>query len=202
MAARGRPRSFDREAVLLKAMRMFWEQGYEATSMTELTVAMGISPPSLYAAFGSKEGLFREAVDLYGRTEAVTDLALREGATAREAVDGMLRGNAVVYTDPAKPAGCMVVLAATNCTAENEGVRELLAESRRATRRSVRERLERGIAEGDLPPGTDTDALAGFCTTVLHGMSVQARDGFSRRDLLDVVDSAMSAWDGLTATTP
>lgn len=199
MAGRGRPRGFDRDAVLRRAMWMFWERGYEATSMAELTAAMGIRPPSLYAAFVSKEELFREAVALYERTEgAITDRALRGGATARASVDGVLRGNAVVYTDPDKPPGCMIVLAATNCTPENEGVRELLAQGRRDTEADLRTRMERGVEDGDLPEGTDTAALAAFYATVFYGLSIRARDGFSRAELLGVVDSAMAAWETLT----
>ncbi|MDJ1136135.1 TetR/AcrR family transcriptional regulator [Streptomyces iconiensis] len=201
MAVRGRPRGFDRDAVLCRAMWMFWERGYEATSMAELTAAMGIRPPSLYAAFGSKEDLFREAVELYQRTEgSVTTAALRDGATARASIDGVLRGNAVVYTDPGKPHGCMVVLAATNCAPGNEGVRELLAQDRRDTQNSLRARMDRGVEEGDLPECLDTAALAAYYTTVFYGLSLQARDGASREELLGVVDAAMTAWDVLTAT--
>ncbi|MFI8852109.1 TetR/AcrR family transcriptional regulator [Streptomyces sp. NPDC053499] len=200
MAARGRPRAFDRDAALERAMHVFWDRGYEATTLTDLTEAMGIRPPSLYAAFGSKEGLFREAVELYGRTDGtVSREALAEAPTAREGVHGALRRNVIGYTDPAKPRGCMIVLAATNCTPENEGVRTLLAESRRATERRFRERVERGIAEGDVPAGTDSGTLAAFYATVLFGLSVQAKDGVSRDELLGVVEAALAAWDTLTA---
>ncbi|ONK11660.1 TetR/AcrR family transcriptional regulator [Streptomyces sp. MP131-18] len=200
MAGRGRPRSFDREAALLSAMRLFWERGYEATSLTDLTAAMGIKSPSLYAAFGSKEALFREAVALYERTEGgITERALTGSATARAAVDGVLRGNAVAYTEPGNPRGCMIVLAATNCAPENETVRRFLAEDRRRTQGLLRDRIERGVAEGDVPAGADTAALASFYTTVFHGLSIQARDGAPRAELLGVVDAAMGAWDGLAA---
>ncbi|MGI5352708.1 TetR/AcrR family transcriptional regulator [Streptomyces sp. CA-250714] len=200
MATRGRPRAFDRDAALEQAMRVFWERGYEATTMAELTAAMGIRPPSLYAAFGSKEDLFREAVELYGRTDGtVSRVALTEAPTAREGVREALRTNVVNYTDPDKPRGCMIVLAATNCTPENEGVRALLAEDRRATERMFRERVDRGIAEGDVPAGADSGAMAAFYATVLFGLSVQAKDGVPCPELLAVVDASMAAWDTLTA---
>ncbi|MEU7315325.1 TetR/AcrR family transcriptional regulator [Streptomyces sp. NPDC007083] len=201
MATRGRPRAFDRDAALERAMHVFWERGYEAATMADLTAAMGIRPPSLYAAFGSKEGLFRAAVALYRRTEgALTRRALAEAPTAREGVRRALRGNACAYTADGKPPGCMIVLAATNCTPENDGIRALLAEDRRATEGRIRERMDRGVAEGDLPAGTDTRGLAAFYATVLFGLSVQARDGVPRQDLLGAVEAAMAAWDTLATT--
>lgn len=202
MTPRGRPRSFDRDAVLQQAMRMFWERGYESTSLADLTSATGLKPPSLYAAFGSKEGLFREAVELYTRTDgALTGTALDGGPTAREAVGRMLRENACGYTEDGRPPGCMIVLAATTCAVENESVRQLLADTRADTLRSIRARLERGVADGDLPAGTDTGQLADFYGTVLFGLSIRARDGASREALLRVADSAMHAWDALTGGT-
>ncbi|MBO8195897.1 TetR/AcrR family transcriptional regulator [Streptomyces oryzae] len=199
-AARGRPRAFDRDAALERAMHVFWERGYEATTMAELTEAMGIRPPSLYAAFGSKEGLFREAVELYERTDGtVSRDALAGAPTAREGVRDALRGNVIRYTAPDRPRGCMIVHAATNCAPENEGVRALLAEDRRATERMFRERVDRGIAEGDVPPGTGSGTLGAFYATVLFGLSMQAKDGVPRSELLAVVDAAVAAWDTLTA---
>ncbi|MEU2081591.1 TetR/AcrR family transcriptional regulator [Streptomyces albus] len=198
MAGRGRPRAFDRDAALREAMCVFWRRGYEAASLAELTEAMGIRPPSLYAAFGSKEQLFREAVDLYMRTEgAVTPRALDEAATAREGIHRALADNACGYTEPGKPSGCMIVLAATNCTPEHAGVQELLADARCGTQRRFRDRLARGVAEGDVSSGADLDACAAFYAAVLFGLSVQARDGACRESLLGVVDAAMGAWDGL-----
>ncbi|WP_017537468.1 TetR/AcrR family transcriptional regulator [Nocardiopsis halophila] len=197
MAGRGRPRRFDRQAALRTAMRLFWQHGYEGTSLTMLTSAMGITPTSLYAAFGSKDGLFREAVELYSAPEASpTDRAM--GApTAREAVERMLRGNADAYADPDTPPGCMVVLSGINLAEGHEHVGRYLAGLRRADLDKVRARIRRGVEEGDLPAGADPDVLASFAVTVLHGLSVQARDGAGRERLQAVVDGAMAGWDRL-----
>ncbi|XXX56001.1 TetR/AcrR family transcriptional regulator [Sorangium sp. So ce124] len=198
MVGRGRPRSFDRSAALRRAMEVFWERGYEGTSLSDLTAAMGINSPSLYAAFGCKEALFREAVALYTEVEgATTNRALRDEPTARGAVEAMLRGNVEGYVTPGKPSGCMVVLAATLGTPENERVRSYLAGCRRAALDALRRRLDRGVVEGDVPAGTDTAALAAFYTAVLQGLSLQARDGASREALQAIVDCAMAAWETL-----
>jgi AcrR family transcriptional regulator len=196
MATRGRPRSFDRDVALRRAVVLFWEQGYEGTSIADLTAAMGIAAPSLYAAFGSKEELFREAVASYN-ADSPTDRALAREPTAYAAVAAMLHDNADDYTDPATPPGCMLVLGAPVGTPDHSGVRESLAEERRASVERIRDRLERAIADGDLPAGTDTAALARFYSTVLDGMSIKARDGASNAELHAVADAALAAWDGL-----
>jgi AcrR family transcriptional regulator len=195
MAQRGRPRSFDRDTALRRAMEVFWERGYEGSSLSDLTAAMGINPPSLYAVFGSKVALFQDAVALYDATEgAAAHVALRDEPTARQAIEAVLRLNAAAFADPATPSGCMIVLAATNCAPANDGVRDHLMEWRRNDRAAVRERMERGVVDGDVPAGVDVDDLASFYVTVLHGLAIQARDGASHATLDAVVDRAMSAW--------
>jgi AcrR family transcriptional regulator len=195
---RGRPRGFDRDAALHVAMEVFWERGYEGTSISELTRALGINSPSLYAAFGSKEDLFREAVSLYDAQEgSVTERALRDEPTARAAIEAMLRENADMYADPGNPSGCMVVLGTTTWTPDNEDIREFLAALRHKPQELMRARLERAAEAGELPPGADAEALAAYYNTVLEGLSIQARDGATRETMHAIVDCAMATWDGL-----
>ena len=198
VAIRGRPRAFDRTKALQQAMNVFWENGYEGASISELTAAMGIKSPSLYAAFGCKEQLLREAVALYNETEGATAAtALRELRTAREAIAEVLRHNVVAYTDPDKPSGCMIVLTATTYTDESQAVHDHLADWRTALEDDFRERIERGIADGDVPAGADATTIAAFYNAVNHGMAIQARDGADRPKLSAVAESAIAAWDGL-----
>ncbi|MFJ8842050.1 TetR/AcrR family transcriptional regulator [Streptomyces cyaneofuscatus] len=198
MAGRGRPRAFDRAAALRGAMETFWESGYEGTKLTDLTAAMGINSASLYNAFGSKEELFREAVALYGATAgSATGRALREEPTARGAVEAMLRGNIDTFADPNTPAGCMIVLAAANCSQQNREVGEYLAGWRRRAVAELEARLEQAVSEGELAPGTDVRSIAAFYATVLHGLSVEARDGVPLERLSSTVDHAVALWDSL-----
>ncbi|WP_327657328.1 TetR/AcrR family transcriptional regulator [Streptomyces sp. NBC_00483] len=195
MASRGRPRGFDRDRALEQALRVFWEHGYQGASMAALTSAMGIKSPSLYAAYGSKEELFREALALYAATEgSYTRCALDEQPTARASVEAALRDNAAAYTDPATPRGCLVILAAPLATPDSADVADTLARLRTQTREAIQGRIERGIADGDLPVGTDAARLAAFYATVLNGLSFQARDGASLTALNTVIDQAMHCW--------
>lgn len=191
----GRPKEFDRELALLAAMRTFWAQGYEGTSVQDLVEATGVNKPSLYSTFGCKEEIFREAVALYDRLEGrATSQSLSQARTAREAVETMLRSNARAYAVDEGPRGCMIVLSSLLGAPENERVRAFLAANRLDGETMLRDRLAQGIAEGDLPACADVDQLAAFYTTVLEGLSVQARDGASAEKLDMIIDAAMLAW--------
>ena len=195
----GRPREFDRDTALDKAMRLFWERGYEGTSVGDLAEALGIGKPSLYAAFGHKEQLFYEALDLYIRTYGPT---LGDVATARGAIESLLRSNAETYADPNIPSGCMIVLAAAVGPPQNAEVRAHLSMLRNASTGSFAARIRKGIADGDVPAGADADAMAAFYTTVLNGLALQARDGAGGAALDRVIDGAMAAWDVLARPVP
>jgi len=193
--ARGRPLSFDREAALEKAMHVFWERGYEAASVADLTAAMGITPPSLYTAFGDKERLFLEAVDAYGKGPGGFGArALAEEPTARQALQRLLEEGAVELTRDCQPHGCMMVMATTNCSLAAEHLQAALAKRRAVYVKDMEDRIQRGIDQGELPPGTDAYALANFYAMVYQGMSMQAKDGASRESLLESARMAMRSW--------
>ncbi|MER5934280.1 TetR/AcrR family transcriptional regulator [Streptomyces sp. NPDC002054] len=190
---RGRPRSFDRDAALDKAMHAFWERGYETTSIADLTAVMGIGAPSLYAAFGDKRKLFDEVVAVYGcRYGDFGSVALAEEPTARAAVERILREAAEIYTDPGHPRGCLVISAAVNTATEEvaEGLRVL----REANLAAFESRIRADVAAGVLPADTDAAALARYSWAVLQGMSQQSRDGATRAELAAVAEVALRAW--------
>jgi AcrR family transcriptional regulator len=199
--SRGRPRVFDREAALAAATQLFWEKGYEATSLAELTKVMGIGAPSLYAAFGSKEALYAEALDHYGKTnQAYIWTGFSKAPTAREAVRLFLMDSAAALTDcsAGAPRGCMVTLSAVG----SEGHAELGAQvkaKRAVTVERVFDRLQRAAEEGELAGASNLHALARFVQTVQNGMSILARDGASRAELEDVAELAMLGWDAQVA---
>jgi TetR/AcrR family transcriptional regulator, copper-responsive repressor len=192
---RGRPLSFDRDAALETAMHVFWERGYEAASIADLTSAMGITPPSLYTAFGDKEQLFLEAIERYALGYGSAGArALDEEPTARGAIERWLLEAANELTQPCHPKGCMVVMAATNCSAAAERVQDALLLRRTEAIANVGRRIQGGIDSGELPPDTDAKDLANFYATIYQGMSMQAKDGATHESLVATVRTAMRSW--------
>ncbi len=190
---RGRPRSFDRATALEKALHIFWERGYEATSVSDLTRAMGIGPPSLYAAFGDKRSLFTEVLVEYGQTHgSAPGRALDEEPTVRAGFERMLRTAATAFTEPGHPHGCLVIHAATNCSTPE--VEETLRAQRNANVDNFERRIRADIAAGHLPSDADARVLARHVAAVFQGMSQQARDGASAQELERVAELAMRAW--------
>ena len=182
-------------------MLAFWRRGYEGTSMADLVQALGIASARIYAAFGSKQDLFREAVQHYEAGDGgFADRAMAQEPRVRDALARVLRDAVATYTDDAHPLGCMVVTAATNCAEENEAVAAWLAEHRRQRTQSLIDRLQRALDEGELRAGTDVQALGDFYATQLHGISVQARDGVPRQRLLAAMETALLLLD--TALEP
>lgn len=175
-------------------MVVFWERGYEGASLDDLTAAMGISRPSLYAAFGNKENLFRKAMERYARGPGGVIAAALEAPTAREAAERLLRAVAHSLTAPGKPRGCMALNSALVCGEEARAARDHARALRCDTEAMIRKRFRRAAKEGDLPPGADPDELARYVATVSAGLSVQAVNGATRKDLLRVVETAMRAW--------
>jgi len=192
--SRGRPRAFDRDTALDAALFEFWRHGYEATSVATLTKAMGINPPSLYAAFGDKRKLFTEAVSRYAESYGSYGTHALELPTAREAVEHMLRTIAVDYTDPAHPPGCLVIHGAVNTTVASEDVKQELRAYREGTKRAIINKIADDITKGLLPPRTDAEALGTFYAAVIQGMSTQAVDGATREELERLTDVALNAW--------
>jgi TetR/AcrR family transcriptional regulator, copper-responsive repressor len=186
---RGRPPSFDRLAALDAATRLFWQYGYEGTSIAMLTEAMGATPPTLYAAFGSKEALYCEALAHYGRaTGGETSDRLYAN------VEQFLRAAAVRFTRIGEPRGCMISTGSLRAAADQPAAVEATAARRAAAFDGFVERVKIAIAQGELPPDTNAQALARFYSAVAQGMSVQAIDGATAEDLNALVDLALAAW--------
>lgn len=191
---RGRPRSFDTEAALDRALQVFWEKGYEGASLSDLTAAMGINRPSLYAAFGHKRALFSKVLDRYvAESRCRLQEALHE-PTARAFAERLLRGGATSMCSSGNPRGCLLVQGALACGEAADSVRSELISRRHADEVTIRSRLKRAKEEGDLPPDSDPNALAQYLTTVLHGMAVEAASGASPAKLQRVADLALRAW--------
>lgn len=196
--ARGRPRQFDRVAALRQAIELFWHRGYQGTSISDLTERMGIGSPSLYAAFGSKAALFREAAELYQTDEgALPGRQMEEASSGRAAVELMLRANVDLFTRPAGPRSCLLTRAVMTCPPDNKEVRVYLERTSRQRLRSLEHRLHRAFDAGEALPTGDVSALAGLYDALLQGLAVRSHEGASRRTLHRYVDAAMDSWDAM-----
>jgi AcrR family transcriptional regulator len=202
MAKMGRPRTFDREAALLQAMHLFWQHGYDATSLAMLkaNIGAGISAPSFYAAFGSKEELFREVVQRYvGSYGKFADCLTDDSLAPREAIESTLRRTAQMQTECNHPAGCLLVLSASACSPEHPQIQQLLAEQRGLTRQAFERCVHQAVVSGELPADLDVPAFAATFVTFLMGLSIQTRDGVTIEVLETAISQIMLCWDAVAA---
>lgn len=194
ISQRGRPRSFNAELALDRALQVFWEKGYEGASLSDLTKAMGINRPSLYAAFGDKRALFSKVVDRYVAESRCRLQEALEEPTARAFAVRLLHAGAMSMCSSGNPRGCLLVQGALACGEEADSVKSELISRRHADEVTIRNRLKRAKEEGDLPPDSDPTALAQYLMTLLHGMAVEAASGASPAKLQRVADLALQAW--------
>jgi len=195
-ATKGRPREFDVDDALAAALRVFWSKGYEGASLTDLTGAMGITRPSLYAAFGNKEALFRKALDLYEQEKLAYMRAALEAPTAKGVAERLLRGALASQCSDCEPKGCLGVISSVACGEEAEAIREEVIKRRQSSRKALVERFEQAKREGDLPADADIDGLTGYVFAVMQGMAVQAGAGAPREALERVLETSLMMWPG------
>ncbi|MFZ6708384.1 TetR/AcrR family transcriptional regulator [Undibacterium sp. TC9W] len=191
---KGRPLSFDRDIALQKAMMLFWQHGYEATSLNDLTTALEVTPSSIYSAFGDKKGLFLNAVALYLSGPVTSGTIINEAATGREAALGLLNAAAIGFTGKDTPAGCLLASSAISCSVAADDVKVELAKIRHGIETQLREKITGSIKSKQMPAETDADGLAALTMSIIQGMSTLARDGATRDKLLKVVETAMKIW--------
>src|SRR5437879_553680 len=194
LTQRGRPRAFDPDAALERAMHVFWAKGYEGAALSDLTRAMRINRPSLYAAFGNKEQLFRKVLDRYMDGPLAFFQKALAARKARDVIEQIFLGAANMAGDPRTPAGCLVVQGALACGDAAGSVRKEIAARRAAAKVALSRRFQRAKREGDLPKNADPTELSHYVMTVLHGMAVQGADGASRDQLRRVAQIALRAW--------
>lgn len=194
--AMGRPRAFDTCKALDAAMDVFWRKSYQGASIVDLTTAMGINAPSLYAAFGSKEGLFRAVLERYDESEQGFLTRVLEAPTGFDGVRLFLKGVADKATQPGEPAGCLLVQCGLSSGEEALSIPEELARRRAGAEITLRGRLECAQQQGELPDHVDPAALARYVVAVSNGMCLQAAAGASRESLYEIADLALAAWPG------
>jgi AcrR family transcriptional regulator len=194
IAPRGRPREFCVDHALSQALRVFWSKGYDSTSLTDLTEAMGITRPSLYAAFGNKEALFRKALDLYEREKLAYVGRALEQPTARGVAEVLLRGAVDNVCSAEEPHGCLGFIASVSCGDESQAIREEVVKRGHFAKAALMERLERAQAEGDLPAHISLEGLSSVLYAMLQGISVQAGAGATREELNKLVDTGLMLW--------
>ena len=195
-ALRGRPRKFCINAALAAALQVFWSKGYEGASISDLTEAMGVTRPSLYAAFGNKESLFRKALDLYEREKLAFMGAVLEASTARGVAERFLTNALDVQTAVSGPKGCLNVISSMACGAEAESIKAEVVKRRASSEAALRRRFEQAAADGDFPDSIDPADLVGYLMAVMQGMAVQAGSGVPRENLRHLVATTMALWPG------
>ena len=193
---KGRPREFCVDAALAAALRVFWSKGYEGASMADLTEAMGITKPSLYAAFGNKEALFNKALDLYEREKTDYMRAALDAPTAHGVAERLMYGALDMYSCPENPNGCLGVINSVACGAEAECIRDAVVARSAAAKQAMLERFTRAKAEGDFPEDVDPAGIAAFLTAMNQGMAVQAGAGATRAELERLVETGLKLWPG------
>lgn len=193
VASRGRPREFDTELALGAALRVFWAKGYEGASLSDLTDEMGITRPSLYAAFGNKEALFRQALDLYERDKLTYIGDAIEAPTARGVAERLLMGSVDAATT-GDCKGCMGVIASVACQSVEPSIRDDVNARAESSRRAIIARMQQAIDAGEFRVATEAEAITRYLLAIMQGISVQAQSGASRDDLLQVADSALLSW--------
>ena len=191
---KGRPREFDVDDALAAALRVFWSKGYEGASLTDLTEAMGITRPSLYAAFGNKESLFRKALDLYEREKLAYMQPALDAPTARGVAERVLLGALEMHASEGEPKGCLRVISSVACGVEAESIRAEVIERRRSSGRLLIERFQRAKDEGELPESMDAAGLASYLIALVQGMSLQAGAGATRAELAALVETSLAVW--------
>lgn len=192
---RGRPKDFNQDEALEKALLLFWERGYETTSISELTLAMGITPSSLYATFGNKEKLFWTAIELYSMKYAVNiSKSLNEKINTKEAFCYLLKKLAISYTSNKTPHGCLMICATTNHSKSSSNIDQVLQKIRSASEKVLVKKIQHAILLKEIPSNTNAKILGKFFATIIQGMSTQSRDGVSFKELESMVDLAMNIW--------